>query len=242
MIDQLARGGHAADADAVTVVATGGLAPLVLEEADVIDVHEPWLTLIGLRLVYELNATGSAIRRALRRARVAARRTPRRAASRTRAYAGHRPHPGSGPAGSHDIRRLGRDGPVGRRCHVGKDLESLVAPTIMAIIFVAVVVVIVRAQNPRRRAEARARERAAEQQSALQRPGAPPRPLTRRARRDATRVPRTDSVLSPRPHRPGPPAGVGVMTRSDDACISGWVMCRSDACARVEGARRATHD
>lgn len=45
---------------------------------------------------------------------------------------------------------------------MGKDLESLVAPTIMAIIFVAVLVVIVRAQNPRRRAEARARERAAE--------------------------------------------------------------------------------
>lgn len=61
MIDQLARSGHAADADAVTVVATGGLAPLVLDEADVIDVHEPWLTLIGLRLVYELNASGTAV-------------------------------------------------------------------------------------------------------------------------------------------------------------------------------------
>ena len=43
------------DPDDVTVVATGGLAPLILEEADVIDAHEPWLTLIGLRLVYERN-------------------------------------------------------------------------------------------------------------------------------------------------------------------------------------------
>jgi type III pantothenate kinase len=40
-------------------VATGGLASLVLDEADVIDVHEPWLTLTGLRLVYELNAVPS---------------------------------------------------------------------------------------------------------------------------------------------------------------------------------------
>jgi hypothetical protein len=45
---------------------------------------------------------------------------------------------------------------------VGKDLVSLVAPTIMAILFVAVVVVIIRAQNPRRREEARRREREAE--------------------------------------------------------------------------------
>ncbi|MFD7917648.1 type III pantothenate kinase [Streptomyces sp. NPDC059740] len=39
----------------VTVIATGGLAPMVLGEAEVIDEHEPWLTLIGLRLVYERN-------------------------------------------------------------------------------------------------------------------------------------------------------------------------------------------
>jgi type III pantothenate kinase len=43
------------DPDKVTVVATGGLAVVVLEEAASIDVHEPWLTLIGLRLVYERN-------------------------------------------------------------------------------------------------------------------------------------------------------------------------------------------
>lgn len=39
----------------VTVVATGGLAPLVLEESTSIDVYEPWLTLLGLRLVFERN-------------------------------------------------------------------------------------------------------------------------------------------------------------------------------------------
>jgi type III pantothenate kinase len=43
------------DPDEVTVVATGGLAALVLDESEVIDVHEPWLTLVGLRLVYERN-------------------------------------------------------------------------------------------------------------------------------------------------------------------------------------------
>lgn len=45
----------AADPHEVTVVATGGLAPLVAEEARSVDVQEPWLTLIGLRLVYERN-------------------------------------------------------------------------------------------------------------------------------------------------------------------------------------------
>src|SRR6202522_2772596 len=37
---------------AVTVIATGGLAPLVIDEVAIIDAHEPWLTLIGLRLVW----------------------------------------------------------------------------------------------------------------------------------------------------------------------------------------------
>jgi type III pantothenate kinase len=36
-------------------VATGGLAQVVLAESSTIDVHEPWLTLIGLRLVFERN-------------------------------------------------------------------------------------------------------------------------------------------------------------------------------------------
>lgn len=38
------------------VVATGGLAPLVIEESRTITHHEPDLTLIGLRLVFERNA------------------------------------------------------------------------------------------------------------------------------------------------------------------------------------------
>jgi type III pantothenate kinase len=37
------------------VVATGGLAPVVLDECATVTHHEPWLTLIGLRLVYERN-------------------------------------------------------------------------------------------------------------------------------------------------------------------------------------------
>ena len=43
------------DPSTVTVIATGGLAPLVLDDATVIDAHEPWLTLIGLRLVFDRN-------------------------------------------------------------------------------------------------------------------------------------------------------------------------------------------
>jgi type III pantothenate kinase len=37
------------------VIATGGLAPLVLDESETIQHHEPELTLVGLRLVYERN-------------------------------------------------------------------------------------------------------------------------------------------------------------------------------------------
>ncbi|QVQ55028.1 type III pantothenate kinase [Spiractinospora alimapuensis] len=40
----------------VTVVATGDLASIVVHECRRVDVHEPWLTLNGLRLVYERNA------------------------------------------------------------------------------------------------------------------------------------------------------------------------------------------
>ena len=40
---------------APTVVATGGLAPVVLPHCHTVDHHEPWLTLEGLRLVYEKN-------------------------------------------------------------------------------------------------------------------------------------------------------------------------------------------
>ncbi|HZB03671.1 MAG TPA: pantothenate kinase, partial [Actinomycetota bacterium] len=38
-----------------TVIATGGLAPIVVGECRSIDHHEPWLTLEGLRLVFEKN-------------------------------------------------------------------------------------------------------------------------------------------------------------------------------------------
>jgi type III pantothenate kinase len=37
------------------VIATGGLAPIVIGESETITHHEPDLTLIGLRLVYEKN-------------------------------------------------------------------------------------------------------------------------------------------------------------------------------------------
>jgi type III pantothenate kinase len=40
------------------VVATGGLAPLIAAETEIIDVVDPWLTLEGLRLIWELNRTG----------------------------------------------------------------------------------------------------------------------------------------------------------------------------------------
>ena len=50
MIDDLG-----ADADDVSVVATGGLAETVLDECETVTDHEPWLTLTGLRLVHERN-------------------------------------------------------------------------------------------------------------------------------------------------------------------------------------------
>jgi type III pantothenate kinase len=40
---------------APTVIATGGLAPLVIDVSESIDEHEPDLTLIGLRLIHEKN-------------------------------------------------------------------------------------------------------------------------------------------------------------------------------------------
>jgi type III pantothenate kinase len=52
---RMARELSPADPAAVTVIATGGLAPLVIDEVEIVNAHEPWLTLIGLRLVYERN-------------------------------------------------------------------------------------------------------------------------------------------------------------------------------------------
>jgi type III pantothenate kinase len=55
IVERMARELAPADPESVTIIATGGLAPLVIEEVGVIDVYEPWLTLIGLRLAYERN-------------------------------------------------------------------------------------------------------------------------------------------------------------------------------------------
>ncbi len=41
--------------DELTVIATGGLAPLVIGECGVFTAHEPWLTLLGLELVFGRN-------------------------------------------------------------------------------------------------------------------------------------------------------------------------------------------
>jgi len=42
----------------VEVVATGGLAPVIMPETVTIDHHEPWLTLVGLRIIYDRNTSG----------------------------------------------------------------------------------------------------------------------------------------------------------------------------------------
>ena len=41
--------------DDVTVISTGHLAPLLVEDCSCFTVHAPWLTLQGLRLVFERN-------------------------------------------------------------------------------------------------------------------------------------------------------------------------------------------
>ncbi len=56
IVRRMAEELHPEDPAAVTVIATGGLAPLVIDEVKAIDAYEPWLTLIGLRLVWERNA------------------------------------------------------------------------------------------------------------------------------------------------------------------------------------------
>ena len=42
----------------VEVVATGGLAPVIMPETVTIDHHEPWLTLVGLHIIYDRNTSG----------------------------------------------------------------------------------------------------------------------------------------------------------------------------------------
>jgi type III pantothenate kinase len=54
-VDGLVRRIVAELGDETTVVATGGLAPLVIGESETIKLHEPDLTLIGLRLVFDKN-------------------------------------------------------------------------------------------------------------------------------------------------------------------------------------------
>lgn len=51
MVERLAK-----ELGTPTVIATGGLASIVIEECTTIDQHDPWLTLEGLRLVFEKNA------------------------------------------------------------------------------------------------------------------------------------------------------------------------------------------
>jgi type III pantothenate kinase len=41
--------------DELTVIATGGLAPLVVDECSEITDHQPWLTLLGLEIVFDRN-------------------------------------------------------------------------------------------------------------------------------------------------------------------------------------------
>jgi type III pantothenate kinase len=43
------------DPESVAVIATGGLAPLVIRNSETVTRHEPDLTLLGLRLVFERN-------------------------------------------------------------------------------------------------------------------------------------------------------------------------------------------
>ncbi|MHB8340742.1 MAG: type III pantothenate kinase [Mycobacteriales bacterium] len=55
-VDGLVRRIVAELGGAASVIATGGLAPLVLHESETLAFHEPDLTLVGLRLVFEKNA------------------------------------------------------------------------------------------------------------------------------------------------------------------------------------------
>jgi type III pantothenate kinase len=54
-IDGLVRRIQAELGAPATVIATGGLAQVVIAESETIQHHEPDLTLLGLRLVYERN-------------------------------------------------------------------------------------------------------------------------------------------------------------------------------------------
>lgn len=55
-VDGLVRRISAELGGVAAVIATGGLAPIVVPESETITVHDPDLTLVGLRLVFEKNA------------------------------------------------------------------------------------------------------------------------------------------------------------------------------------------
>jgi len=54
-VDGLVRRISAEMGGVTAVIATGGLAPIVVPEAETITHHDPELTLVGLRLVYAKN-------------------------------------------------------------------------------------------------------------------------------------------------------------------------------------------
>jgi type III pantothenate kinase len=55
MIDELVGTYPQSHPDSVHVIATGGLAPVVVSECRSITDHQPWLTLLGLELVHARN-------------------------------------------------------------------------------------------------------------------------------------------------------------------------------------------
>jgi type III pantothenate kinase len=55
LVRRLSLALHPADPAAVQVIATGGLATLVIEHCETVTRYEPDLTLLGLRLIYERN-------------------------------------------------------------------------------------------------------------------------------------------------------------------------------------------
>jgi type III pantothenate kinase len=56
LVRRLSKALYPQDTDAVQVIATGGLATLVIEHCETVTRYEPDLTLLGLRLIYERNA------------------------------------------------------------------------------------------------------------------------------------------------------------------------------------------
>jgi len=56
LVRRIAASLHPSDPSGVEVIATGGLATVVIEHCETVTRYEPDLTLIGLRLIYERNA------------------------------------------------------------------------------------------------------------------------------------------------------------------------------------------